>query len=106
MNLALAADIESLTKLAYRREEWCASLVERYHALRRKPAHSDQPLLDQVYQWLFCPLALWAVNFHELISRTLNQIEGGARITNQLRLYQKLTAGDFPNCRELSLSRP
>lgn len=73
---SLAADLEKIRKLAYRREAWNGAVMAKFYALReRKADFPDFGLVEKVYPWMLVPLTLWAVNFQALLERLLEQIE-------------------------------
>ena len=75
MASALQQDLAKLASLAYRRDEWQADQVKRYHALLRKKGKKALAPIETLYQWIFTPFALWPINIHSVLVVCLDCIE-------------------------------
>jgi hypothetical protein len=68
MASALTSDLARLDRLAFRRREHCEPEIRQFHSLRSK---AGKALLAGLHEWMFVPLSLWPVNFHDLYKHAL-----------------------------------
>lgn len=84
---SLRADLQRLSKLAYRRLEWSGDAVRDFHRLRKAAGkHPDFHCLEKACAWLFVPFTLWPIDFHSLYQVIQDRIEAGKRLEADLRL--------------------
>jgi len=86
MASALQQDLAKLASLAYRRDEWQAGQVRRYHALLKKQGKDALAPIKNLYQWLLTPFALWPINIHSVLVVCLDCIEKGKSLDEEMQL--------------------
>jgi hypothetical protein len=83
----LKQDLRRLAELAYGRLEWSGDLVRKFHRLRKVVAkHPDLARAETALAWLFVPLTLWPINFHELCEVVHDRIAAGKPLGKDLRV--------------------
>jgi hypothetical protein len=91
MNAELKTDLDRLAALAYHRLEWSGEIVRKFHRRRKAFAlHADFAFLEKAFAWLFVPLTLWPVDLDGLVREAMARIEGGKRLSEEMRLLISL----------------
>lgn len=94
---SLAADMEKLRKLQFRRYEHCHSLVRRLFKLRRTIDRHDQAAqLWHVYQWLLTPRTLWALDYAGIADHLCKDLEARRDFSADVLLLLKVIAPPPP----------
>jgi len=82
----LQQDLAQLASLAYRRDEWQAEEVRRYHSLlRKKGGKKAVAAIEHLYQWMLTPVTLWPINIHSVMVVCLDNLEAGQPLDEEMK---------------------
>jgi hypothetical protein len=87
----LRADLRRLEALQFRRAERCGDVVRALFKLRGKIGR--HPLATQIghlYDWLLCPLTLWAVDYEGIARHVVTEVNSGRDFDADLNLLLAL----------------
>lgn len=73
---SLQDDLNQLKAMAFHRDACCGEEIRRFYKLK-KASPDSIATLDILRRWMLCPITLWPVNFHHLLTQALDQIEAG-----------------------------
>lgn len=91
MRRSLEKDLETLRKLAFKRQERCEGLVRRFHELTDQiELLGEAEWIWNVYDWLLAPLTLWPIDFEGVAQQTIRIVEGKVKMDGGFQLLLRM----------------
>lgn len=88
---SLNADLRRLEVLHFRRAERCGDVLRDLFKLRRESRrHALAAQIDHLYDWLLCPLTLWAVDYEGIARHVVAELKAKRDFDADLRLLLTL----------------